>query len=164
MHQNPAMTILSRGPILFIEKFHPEHLNGLDVQGHQISATEMVQEGEAEWLAKAGPAYTVRRPDGSMVAALGIVHLWDGRGMGWALLGADIRDVMLPLTRAVSAWLRLQNPYRRTEAFIDPTFPQGVRWAELLGFVRETPLPMPRFYPNGNSAYMYARIQEVHNG
>ncbi len=146
--------------MLLVEPFEPEHLLGLTVQDHQISATEMVQDGEAEWLAKAGQAFTVRRPDGSMVAAIGVVNMWHGRGMAWALLGADIRDVMLPLTRAVDAWLRHRSQFARVEAFIDPSFPAGIRWAELLGFVRETPEPMRKFYPNGNSAYLYARVKD----
>lgn len=150
--------------ILRVDPFQPDDLLGLKVQGHQISATEAVEEGEAEWLSRAGPAFSIRRPDGRMVAAIGLVHMWDGRAMAWALLGADIKDVMLPLTRAVAAWLRYKCTYRRVEAFIDPTFPQGIRWADILGFNRETPQPMPKFYPNGNSAYMYARIQESSSG
>lgn len=67
--------------------------------------------------------------DGKPVACCGICQDW-----AWAFLHWDLRRHMLPITRKVREVL---NSYPGAVlADIDESFPEGVRWAKLLGFRR----------------------------
>lgn len=96
---------------------------------------------------------------GKPIAAAGVVELWRDRGYAWALLGVDAAPHLLPITREIRSFLDAL-PCRRVEMAVDPEFPQALRWARMLGFERETPEPMRSYYPDGRSAYLYARVRE----
>lgn len=144
--------------MLLVERFKPEHLGTFEVERYQFANGAPLDAEYGEFLANNGDAFTVRRPDGSVIAVLGLLHQWEGRALAWAILAQDSGDAMLPLTRAIAHYLKTCD-YRRIEAYLDTEFPQGIRWARALGFVCETPMPMPGFYPNGNPAFLYARVQ-----
>ncbi len=95
--------------------------------------------------------YHAERP----IGALGAIPHWPGRATCWALLAEDLGPLMIPLTRAVKAWLELQ-PHRRLEATCQAEDPRGHRWAELLGFEREC--LMRGYGPNGEDYLLYSRV------
>lgn len=66
---------------------------------------------------------------------------------------------MVALTRAVRRVLDAPG-YKRLEMCVDAEHPAAIRWAELLGFERETPKPMRAFTPAGRAAYLYGRVRE----
>jgi hypothetical protein len=113
---------------------------------------------ETRGLAAMGPAYAAIDEDGTVLALAGVAHLWDGRGCVWTLLSEDAGRRMIALTRGVQRYLSAMN-YRRLEMYVDAQFAAGRRWAEMLGFVNETPEGMPAFLPNGNTAFMYGRTR-----
>lgn len=125
-------------------------------QARQVEPVSLVEDGYEDFLIDGGHAFTIRSPEGRVIAHMGILHQWEGRALAWALLGPDLLRYMLPLTRAVRFYLDGCG-YRRIEACIDIDHDQGHRWARLLGFECETPAPMKGFYPNGRPAYLYAR-------
>jgi RimJ/RimL family protein N-acetyltransferase len=65
----------------------------------------------------------------------------------------------VPITRAVSKYLK-DSPWHRVEAYVEPAFDEAIRWAEMLGFVRETPEPMKNFLPDRSPQYMYAYTKD----
>ena len=128
----------------------------MTVQSEQVGVNKLVGTQYDEWLLKGGPAFTVRA-EGEVIGCLGMVEQWEGRALVWAVLSEDARKHLLALTRVARAYL-YTSPFRRIEAAVDAHFRMGCRWAHLLGFELETPRPMPNYFANGNSAYLYAHV------
>lgn len=135
------------------------HARALMPQPAQDDLSEDERLGLIEAHAAAGPCAALVAPDGTVLCVGGVVldPAWPHRGVVWSLVSAHAGPHMLNLTRAVRAWLD-QVPVRRFELYVDAQFPQGARWARLLGFQLETPEPMRHFLPNGNGAYMFGRV------
>jgi hypothetical protein len=110
--------------------------------------------------AQAGPCAAVVADDGTVLLLGGVItdENWPGRGVGWTVLSRHAGPHMRQLTRIVATWLDGLG-FPRLEMYVDAQFPQGCRWARLLGFALETPLPMRRFLPNGNGAYLFGRVR-----
>lgn len=144
--------------MLLVSPFEVEDLHSFALQPQQVTADEIVSDGYGQYLKDNGPCFTVRRSDGSTIAVVGLLDQWEGRCLAWAILAQDAGRELLPLTRGIAKYLDA-SPYHRFEATIDAGFAQGHRWAKLLGFELETPKPMRKFYPNGNDAFLYARVR-----
>lgn len=130
--------------------FHVNHIELMQVQAAQrdeLRAAPPAAFGDA-WTAVA---------DGLPIASAGLVDVWPGRAYAWALLGEDVGPWFVSVHRAVLKALA-RSPARRIEMAVDADFEAGARWAEMLGFKRETPEPMQAYLPNGRPAYLYARV------
>lgn len=92
------------------------------------------------------------------VAAAGIVSLWPGRALAWALLGKNINPKnMLQLTRKVRSAMDI-HPAKRIETVVNSDFQEGHRWARLLGMECEC-ARMRCHGIHGQDEAMYARIK-----
>jgi hypothetical protein len=129
--------------------FVPEHLRQLDVQPAQLDWYEAAVPGmEHAWTA------VTDRP----IACGGVIELWPQRGYLWALLDRNVGPHMLALTRVIRS--RLDGlGYRRLEMTVDASFSAAVRWARMLGFECETPVPMRAFTPAGHACYLFSRVR-----
>lgn len=96
--------------------------------------------------------YAADRP----IGALGALPHWPGRASCWALLADGIGSLMVPLTRAVTAWLETA-PHRRLECTCAADDARGHRWANLLGFEREG--LMRAYGADGRDYVLYARVR-----
>ena len=140
-----------------IEPYRPEHLTKLALQPDQQAARVFISEpGYPEMLASTN-AFTAII-DGRIVGCAGIMELWKGRGMAWALLtgeigGENMRRIHFAVKRYLDA-----STFQRIEATCDVNFAQGHRWLRLLGFTMETPV-MRRYRPDGGDEAMYVRIR-----
>jgi hypothetical protein len=138
--------------------FRPEHLKRLSLQNaQQYFGQQLTDPDYGRVLLDAGPCFTGMRGDEVIICA-GVFEVWENRAMAWALLSKNAAANMLAIHKAVRGYL-LQAPYRRIEATVDAGFEDGRRWAEMLGFVQETPEPMRAFLPNGGDCYLYARVK-----
>lgn len=110
--------------------------------------------------AQAGPCGAVLSDAGQVLMLGGVItdEGWPHRAIGWTILSRHAGPHMRPLTRTVADWLDGLG-FPRLEMYVDAQFPQGSRWARLLGFALETPLPMRHFLPNGNGAYLFGRVR-----
>lgn len=110
-------------------------LSELLVQGrHQAIRDEIVESGVAGLLE--GPFSWTALDNGRPIACCGIFcQKYRPRrpGLAWAFLAPDLRRHMLSVTRHVR--IALAACPRPVLAEIDAGFPEGVRWASLLGFV-----------------------------
>jgi hypothetical protein len=120
--------------------FEASHMRALRLQPMQGKLGAFIAE-YAEKVAQAGPAWTAL-DDERPIACAGFTFPWSGRAVAWAVLG-DCGAQMIRLTRAVRSKLR-DCPAERIECQVRADFPQGLRWAEALGFAREGLLQ--RFY------------------
>jgi hypothetical protein len=137
------------------------------VDFHVAHVAQMqVQRAQRAWLAQGlealvGRAWTVM-VDQRPICCAGVVEMWAGRGYLWALLAQDAGPHMLRLTRAIRA--RLDGlGFKRLEMAVAAGFSASARWARLLGFECETPVPMRAYAPDGTDCYLYARVTEACN-
>lgn len=115
--------------------------------------------GYARALEKAGPAHTAMRGS-KVLACIGLMHQWEGRASAWAIMAENIGGAdYLAIHRAVKRFMKLIG-YRRIDATVAANFPNAIRWAEMLGFKRETPEPMLNYAPDGSAHYMYSWVQK----
>lgn len=113
--------------------------------------------GYARALEKAGPAHTAMRGD-KVLACIGLAHQWDGRATAWAIMAQSIGGAdYLVIHRAVKRFIKLIG-YRRIDATVVENFTNAIRWAEMLGFKRETPEPMQNYGPDGRGHYLYSWV------
>ncbi len=91
----------------------------------------------------------------TIIASFGYMEIWQGRRLIWAVMGVETSKHMRELTAIAKRMLK-QYYYRRSEIYVDATFPQGFRWAKMLGFTLETPEPMKGFFPQGGDAYLFS--------
>ena len=137
--------------------YTPAHLRALVLQPSQVWFSDMCRDdGYAQMLADAGEAYTLLH-DGRIIACMGVVELWAGRGMAWALLAGDIGRAMISVHRIVRRFLWEECALRRVEAYVDAGFSAGHRWVEQLGFEREG--MMRAFAQHGGDMVMWARVR-----
>jgi hypothetical protein len=138
-----------------IVPFRAEHLTALRLQAHQaMLSSEIAKPEYGEALVASGPCYSAVEGD-AVFASAGFYHQWDGRAIVWALLAADAGRHFVRIHRAVLRSFEM-HPYRRLETAVADGFPEGDRWAEMLGFKREG--LMQSYLPGGGNAWLYARV------
>lgn len=93
--------------------------------------------------------------DGRPVVCAGTYTQWRGRHTAWAYLGKGTGPYMKWITKRVRA--NLANVQGRIELTVRSDFPQGQRWARLLGFEVEAPL-LRKYGPLGEDHIGYVRI------
>jgi hypothetical protein len=142
-----------------IVPFQPEHALAVRLQPMQATEGPPVTPVEAAALHAGGPAYTALGEDGAVLAAAGLLPQWPGRACAWAMIAHNAGPHFLRITREVRRVLEACD-FRRIEITVDARFAAAVRWAEMLGFRRETPEPMAAYCPNGNPAYLYALVKD----
>jgi len=133
--------------------FKGSHLKNFEVQPWQQE--EFLNQPCAD--ERIGESWTAYDGEKEVVSA-GIVQLWEGRAYVWALLSVHAARHMLEITRIIKLGLDT-SPYSRIEMYVDERFEQGQRWAEMLGFEKETEKPMRNYLPGGRGAYLYARVK-----
>lgn len=123
--------------------FEPWHIDVMEVQRFQDVSPFVVD----------GPAYTFI--DGRILACVGIVEVWEGRSLAWAVLSVHAREKMLSITRETK---RLMDTVKgRMEITVASDFEMGHRWARLLGYKLEAER-MKQFH-KGMDYSLYARIK-----
>lgn len=131
----------------------------IELTGHEASVRE--EQPVQIWATThemAGPAFTIRNPEGVIVYLLGVHDMWEGVGELWGSTS--------PLTSMYPDILRIGNElfgtlkeaYVRLQAIIDPAFMSGVRLVEHLGFQKEGLLR--KYGPRGEDNVMYALVRE----
>lgn len=131
------------------------HIRLIDAQNEQISEKAFYANVTEELVANSLALSCW--VDEICVGAGGVRPIWHGRGAAWAILSCNARPAMLAIARKLRFVLDTM-PLERIEMTVRANFVPGRRLAHLLGFRLETPLPMARFYPDGEAAFLYARI------
>ncbi len=96
--------------------------------------------------------------DGDKVLCVaGVLVLWEGRGLGWSVLGRSWRRHARAITGAVKAFLDT-SPIRRIEVGVRCDHEAGHRWARRLGFKLECGR-MKAWGADGLDYALYARVK-----
>lgn len=141
----------------------PAHVARLNVQAAQTLDRDLVGDG-AQVNQYSDPRFSwsaISRSENAVLGCGGISRFWSGRGMCWALVGAEIpRGSWLAITRFVRSQLDLaQAPggYTRLEAHVAAAFWPGHKWMELLDF--EIEAPCEAWGPDLSDFIQYKRIR-----
>jgi len=142
--------------------FKPDHLVGLNLQPVQAYfQTSLLDPEYGKYLSVPGLSWS-GEIDGAVVGSAGVIQRWPGRAKVWALFGQSIPlKAWVPITRFVEKVLSDAHGagVRRLEAVVDPHHAAGVRWAERLGFICETPWGMDGYGADGKNYLLFARVR-----
>jgi hypothetical protein len=139
-----------------IVPFKAEHLDELVVQPAQRHLDDWV--ANANYKALEGPhAFSAINDAGECVFCGGVTEVWPDRAQAWAIIAEGAGALMPRITKATRRLMDLV-PWRRIEITVDCEFPQGHRWARLLGFTLECER-MVAYTPDGRDSALYARIK-----
>jgi hypothetical protein len=94
--------------------------------------------------------------DGAPIACGGTIEQWKGRHQAWMFMTTRTAPHMLTITRAVKR--QLAATPGRVEMTVRADFPQGHRWARMLGFQREFPGVLKQYGPEGEDHVGYVRL------
>lgn len=139
--------------MLEIQPFHVKHLEALTLQEAEAFLGGMVTPENISPHAYGHTAFV----DGVPAICAGLVPIWQGRALAWALLADCGKHSFREIHYAVKRFLDAQE-IRRIETSVRRDFPAGHRWARALGFRRETPAGMAGYHPDGSRADLYARV------
>ena len=127
------------------------------------SVRAMAERFDPEAMARtcetAGPAMTIRSPEGEVICCLGIKTFWSGVGEAWAVFSTDA--VKYP-----SAWRKVKQifelaftkfGYHRIQAVISVADETAIRMDERLGFKHEC--IMKGYGPDGSDYCLMAMVR-----
>lgn len=134
--------------------FEPAHAERIRLQPRQREMAGYATSGHYAKLA-AMPSFSVL--DGDEVALCGgVIEMWPGRCLCWALLAESIGHRMIVCVRATRRFLA-EVAAPRYELDVEIDHAEGHRFARLLGFEVETPR-LRTYYPDGSDGTMYVRV------
>ena len=132
----------------------PGDIDNLKVQEAQLFYRDRVKETVDSGTLENTFAYIEH---GEVKACIGMLHVWEGRAIVWALIGD------------VSNWLKFHRTTKqlledyaerldiiRLELTTEVGFVESERWAQMLGFRFES--EMTNFAPDGKSHKMWVRL------
>lgn len=141
---------------MIVERYHPDHLKDLVLQPAQEYARASVESKDYCNALSHSEAYSAF-VNGRVVACIGVVPVWEGRGDAWALIARDIGPMGMHKLHFAVRKLINASPLRRIEACCDAGFEQAHRWLLLLGFGYEGPLR--KYTPDGRDCLRFARVR-----
>lgn len=137
--------------------FAADHLDQLEVQpGQAVDAALFTPEIGAALVNDMARTLVA---GGRVLACAGILPMWPGRAVAWALLSSQIGARGFP---RYHRWVRraLDDAHARglwrIETTVDPEFDNAVRWAAALGFRYEG--RMRGYAPDGRDHLLVARV------
>lgn len=138
-----------------IVPFKAEHLAKLSLQSAQLSASESLTNPEYAKMLEGTQAWSLIDGD-EVLACAGLMQVWNGRSVGWALMSRNAGRKFMEIHRNVAAAIRMCQD-RRVEIAVDSEFPEGKRWAVLLGLTFEG--RMRGYGTDGRDHDLYARVK-----
>lgn len=138
-----------------IVPFKAEHLTKLALQDAQAFLTSELTNPDYAKMLEGMYSYSLIVDDAVLCCA-GIMQVWKGRSMGWAMISGDAGKHFMEIHRNVAAAIRM-CPDRRLEIAVDSEFKEGKRWAKMLGLTFEG--TMKSYSPDGRDCDLYARIK-----
>jgi hypothetical protein len=87
---------------------------------------------------------------------IGKIKVWPGRNIVWALISVEAKRYMKSITKIARQLWELQRGEGRFEAYVRSHWPQGWKWAELVGMKWEG--HQQRFFPDGGDAETFVRF------
>lgn len=134
--------------------FRAAHARALRVQPRQAAWRDSTPDAHFAALEQ-HPSMTIVDGDYPLITG-GVIQVWPGRKVVWALMAADIKHRMTACTRITRQFLDAQFT-GRLELDVERDHIEGHRFAKLLGFEKETDR-LRSFYTGGLDGTMYVRV------
>ncbi len=102
--------------------------------------------------------WTVHEDD-KVYAVFGLTFLWNGVAEGWALLTDKISEFKFALHKRILNAIKFyveKMDIKRLQITVKSDFEKGIKWAEALGFEKES--LMKKWGPEGADYYQYVRL------
>ena len=142
---------------MMVIPYKPEHLLSIELQEAQEFMYDYITPEYATGLARASDAYTTINDNGDILFCGGLAEYWNGRAMMWSFLSRHLNPrLFVKLHKKVLKYLAMQD-YHRIEVSIAEEHAEGIKWAELLGFERES--LMKKYTPDAQNSFMYVRLK-----
>lgn len=138
-----------------IVPFKAEHLAKLSLQSAQLSMSSELTNPDYAKMLEGMYAYSLIDGDDVLCCA-GLMQVWPGRSVGWAMISGKAGKHFMEIHRNVAAAIRM-CPDRRVEIAVDSEFPEGKRWAKMLGLTYEG--RMRAYGTDGRDHDLYARVK-----
>lgn len=144
-----------------VVRFKAAHLRLLQgrLQGAQLHmSAEIARPESAHMLEVQCESFSAF--DGELlIGCAGLMPMWPGRAVAWALLSEDAGRYMRQIHRATKGFLQ-QSQWTRIEAFVVKDFYAGQKWMHMLGFECETPEgAMRKYTPDGQDCFLYSLVR-----
>jgi len=140
---------------MHVEPFRMAHLHALAERPTQAHIGAFLQCGPYLQALERSDSWTAFDGD-RILGCAGLLPIWPGLSHCWALLADDIGAGMIGVTRCAHRMLRMHTG--RIEAYVEAEFEAGHRWARILGFERDTPGVLRKWFPDGSGAVLYSRV------
>lgn len=127
----------------------------LEMQGHELAPVKV------QWEKLDHKNAITGWQGDRMIGIGGINWYWKGVGEAWLVLHENANTAKLGTFRAVKAMLEAllrHCDWWRIEAVVRDDWPKAQKFAEKLGFTKESTLR--KYCDNGDDAYMYAMVKE----
>lgn len=143
--------------MISVVPFIPAHLEGFVIQEAQSLVNKYVMDTKyLQFINDCGDAYTYIA-DGEVQGVGGSIHTHPHLYMAWAFIGRDSGKHLFGMTKKIKDYLDGLG-VQRIETAVKRDFKAGHRWANMLGFINETPeTGMKNFDENGETHDLYAR-------
>ena len=122
-----------------LEPLSAEHL----IEIHSLDAVECHLNAEQltdHWQSyQSGPAFVGREQNKpGIVAAAGVITMWNGVGEGWAILSPRAKGrAVLRAFQETFRLIQIAHNYHRIQAAVRADFTDGIRFANWMGFESE---------------------------
>lgn len=145
---------------LTIEPFEARHVAELELRAPHLEMMSGIDLGTWAQLVAKGLAFTIREPNGEILACAGVTPLWRGVGEVW-LVGSPMMPAYgFPLARLMVRTirgLRTLGKFNRLQAVVRRDFGVGHRFIKTLGFKIEG--LMERYGPEGADYVRYGLVE-----
>jgi hypothetical protein len=138
--------------------FEVWHAAAYDPQDDELMISPEERMRWAEMQSNLGPTWTAMDTESKVIGIGGVCDAWSGRGIAWCGLSRHAGQHMFNLTKVIRR-VHDSLSFGRIEMYTEAGNDRASRWAEMLQFVLETPVPMRKFLPDGRDAMMYAKVK-----
>lgn len=142
--------------------FEPWHLERMEARSIERRLFDDVADlaTYAQAMVRPNLSFTGLDDDGTVVGCAGVMPLWPGVGQAWALLSVHAPHSFKAVHRAVLAGLSNAfdgGGFHRVQISVASDFPEGMRWAQHLGFRLEG--LMRGYGPDGSDHFLFAKVK-----
>jgi hypothetical protein len=134
--------------------FKAAHARAMRVQPRQAGWRDAAPDAHFVAL-ESHPSLTIMDGERPVMSG-GVIQVWPGRKVVWALMAEDIGHRMTACTRITRRFLDSQFT-GRLELDVERDHAEGHRFARLLGFEKETDR-LVSFYTGGLDGTMYVKV------
>lgn len=135
-------------------KLNRDHIKDLRLRDDQLKDLELLDDDFLEMAENQSESYTGLE-EGKPIFCCGLLRVWEGRALAWALLGEEAAKHAKSMHKAAK-WILDNSDCRRIEATIDPSSESAIRWVEHLGFEYEC--IFKAYTPSGEDMLSYVRF------